>query len=362
MKRSIFGTLTLSCVLLIFISSGHGSGQTCKGLYSEAVILCDQGQWTDAARVAKMALKKAEPAQGSQRVHTLRSLRLLDKVQRERGNLLEARKFCTPAHTVCLALYGNAHPSSVRSLVALGDLSAREGKYSEAESYYRAAVKSGAQAGSVADLEVASALVGLAAIYRTDGKNQEARKLYEQALEAYDMSRKYRPALNEPAADILCNLGDMDKDRGNFPFAAESYRRAIEKFTMLAGSENVKTADARMRLADLYVRWGKPVRAERQYKKAVATYRNVGGNEIKSAIAMKCIGDLQSERGNWELAERYYTKSMMTLSDCSPSCDLTLATVMKALADLKMRRGDHARAIPVYGKILARLNVDSGQK
>lgn len=362
MKRSFFGTLTLSCVLLIFISAGHASDQTCKGLYSAAVILCDQGQWTDAAKVARMALKKAESAQGSHRVQVLRSLRLLDKVQREHGNFLEAKRFCNRAYTVSLALYGNAHPGSVRSLVALGDLSAREGKYTEAESHYRSAVKSGAQAGSVSDIEVASALVGLAGICRTEGKNQEARKLYEHALEAYDMWRKYRPALNEPVADILCNLGDMDKERGAFSVASESYRKAIEKLTTLASPENAKIADTRMRLADLYIRWGKPVRAERQFKKAVTTYHNVGGNEIKSAIAMKCIGDLQAERGNWALAERYYTKSVMTLSDCSPSCDLTLATVMKALADLKMRRGDHARAIPVYGKILATLNMGSGQK
>lgn len=356
--RTLFTLASVALMSLALVSSGMAGDSTCKGLYSVALTLYKQAQWGDATKVAKEALKKAGESPGPYCVDKLKCLQLLARLAAAQGNLTEALRVCNKAHAAAVTLYGPAHPSSVRSLIQRADLQAREGKYHQAEASYREAIGAAAKAGSVAELDAAPALVGIAGLYRNEGKDKEAQLLYEKALHVYELSRKYRPSLDGPIGQILCSLGDIEKDRKEFAAAADRYHSALEKLISAEGANSVRVADTRVRLADMYVAWHKPARAERQYKKALAAYRGAGGNELKAAVTMKRIGDLYDERGNGPLAERYYTKAVLTLRKCSPSCDSTLATVMKALADLRMKSGNHAQAIPVYRAVLTTLNMN----
>ena len=74
---------------------------------------------------------------------------------------------------------------------------------------------------------------------------------------------------------------------------------------------------------------------------------------LSVAVATKRIGDLYRNQGNDDQASRFYGKAVALLEHCSPHGCPMLTSSMKALADLCMKRGMHAEATNLYGKILA---------
>jgi tetratricopeptide (TPR) repeat protein len=357
--RTFLRLLSPILASLVAASGACASDSACMALNSLAVKLCEQGQWNDATKTAKEALERAEGEGGAYCLQALKSLQLLGKLNGAQGKLVEAQRFRIKAHAASIALYGTVDPNVVCSLVELGKLSVSEANYDRAESYYRDAIQVASKAGTVADRAVAPALIGLGELYKNNGKDREAEALYRKALYTYQMSRKYKPSLDVPIAEILCSLGDIARDRGDFAAASQNYRTGLEKFTLAGRPYAVCAADTRVRLGDMYLRWAKPVRAERQYRKALAVYQRIGGNELKSGVTMQRIGDVFNSRGCHSLAGRYYMNAVVTLRKCAPRCDATLATVMKALADLQVRSGDHARAVPVSQAALATVEMNS---
>lgn len=108
-----FLTLISPTLSLLMLASGGCAGDAaCKSLNSAAVTLCEQGQWRDAANVAKEALKQAEEAGEPYRLEALKSLQLLVKLNEARGNLAEAQRFCSKAYTTSVAVYGPGHPNN----------------------------------------------------------------------------------------------------------------------------------------------------------------------------------------------------------------------------------------------------------
>ena len=104
-------------------------------------------------------------------------------------------------------LLGEEHPSVATSLNNLAALYRSQGRYEEAEPLYQQALAMTRKLLGEEHPSVATSLNNLAALYRSQGRYEEAEPLYQQALEiAEQVLGKNHPNTNIIRANYEKNL------------------------------------------------------------------------------------------------------------------------------------------------------------
>jgi SOS-response transcriptional repressor LexA len=152
--------------------------------------------------------------------------------------------------------------------------------------------------------DIAASLNGLALLYTNQGKYEEAKHLFKQALA---ISEKAHGAEHPDIAASLNGLALLYTNQGKYEEAEQLYKRALAIREKTLGVEHPDVAATLNNLAVLYEGEGRYTEAEHLYERALAIYENVLGTEhpeverIRNKLAM-----LYDEQSEYEEAEPCY--------------------------------------------------------
>ena len=104
----------------------------------------------------------------------------------KRGQYTEAANVAKEALKVAKEIYGSGHSNVASSMYNLAILYRKQGKYSEAESLFKRALEIYEKAFDKDNPQVANSIYNLAILYRDQGKYAAAEPLFKRALEIYE--------------------------------------------------------------------------------------------------------------------------------------------------------------------------------
>lgn len=253
--------------------------------YVEAKKLDQQGEWAEALRTAKLALKKAEEVFGANSLNAAKSHTLLGDLWAQRGRMVSAEMHYVRGINLREKLLGPKHPSLVKPLTRLSDLYATHGKTDLAALTYSQAIEIGDRNGRSRDPSLAAALVGFAGIFRQNGNYEEAEGLLNRAMDLCDTYRKYHGSLNTLAVRALNDLAEIHRARSHFSQAADCYHRALTVLERENSADKLLMCSLLSSLADMHTENGSTFLAKDYHKRAKALYAAARGPTTAIGLA-----------------------------------------------------------------------------
>lgn len=194
------------------------------------------------------------------------------------------------------------HPDKVPSsgnyefqvLKSLGDVCKGAFDYARAEHYYERAValKQECVASSPApadELELATAMNGLASVLRLSGKHQRAEELYRQALA---IREKHLPGDHPNIVSSTLHVAAVMKEHEAFESAAQMYRRALQVLEKTRGPMHLDVSSVLCNLATCLQETGNLKEAESLASRALRIRSAALGSE--HAESVKALHVLES--------------------------------------------------------------------
>jgi tetratricopeptide (TPR) repeat protein len=178
--------LMIVIMLLVLPSCGQrGQKKSLQELDDNVTTLYQQGRYSEAANVAKEALKVTEETFGSDHPNVAISLNKLAELYIAKGNYAEIEPLYKRMLNICENAFGPDHPDVAVSLNKLAELYYNQGRYTEAEPLYKNALDICEKSLGPDHSDVATTLKNMAVLYKKIGKDDEAEKLLERAKEIH---------------------------------------------------------------------------------------------------------------------------------------------------------------------------------
>ncbi len=183
--------------------------------------------------------------------------------------------------------------------------------------------------------EAAKALSGLALIYKEQRRETEALAALQQVLHEFTSLGD-----KEEIANTLNMIGTIHYGRGNFPAAADAFRKSSE------ANNNV---DSIVRLADVLYMQGDYTQALTFYKESL---KRVTRTEIGAIVAaLNGAANSAYYSGNYDEALENYQRSVDVQKNLPDK--LGLATAIRGIGNVHRTRGDYGAALENYFKSLS---------
>ena len=206
----------------------------CGGLllHNLATILYLSGRFAEAEVFAERSVSTLEPALGPSTTGLLRPLHVLASARLEQGKIGKAREAITKMRRIPL------ERAEDRVLVhgAAAVLFHAEGRFTESESEFSAALVEWERAGKPSGAEVASLFCGLASLYLSAERLDDAARVLDRALAALTTAPNAVPM---DRIRLLQVRAALDLRKGNWRQA----QRDLEQAIALAGAEPRSDAD-----------------------------------------------------------------------------------------------------------------------
>ena len=178
--------------------------------------------------------------------------------------------------------------------------------------------------------EAAKALSGLALIYKEQRRETEALAALQQVLQEFTSFGD-----KEEIANTLNMIGTIYYGQGNFPAAADAFRKSSE------ANNNV---DSIVRLADVLYLQGDYTQALTFYKESL---RRAGRSEIGAIVAaLNGAANSAYYSGNYDEALENYQRSVEVQKNLPDK--MGLATAIRGIGNVHRTRGDYGAALENY--------------
>ncbi|MBW4562509.1 MAG: tetratricopeptide repeat protein [Mojavia pulchra JT2-VF2] len=184
-------------------------------------------------------------------------------------------------------------------------------------------------------------------IYFSQGKYEQALKLYQQALDIYK-ANKYPAGI----AVTLNNIGRVYSNTGKYSQAIESNQQALTNYQAVGDrtGEGVTISN----LGQIYQKQNQYEKVLGLYQQALAIHREVS-DKISETATLKYLGDVLSSQNQPQLAIGFYKQSVnltetirqnlrVVPSDIQQSYTETVAERYRRLADLLLKQNRSAEA------------------
>jgi CHAT domain-containing protein/tetratricopeptide (TPR) repeat protein len=184
-------------------------------------------------------------------------------------------------------------------------------------------------------------------IYFSQGKNEQALKLYQQALAIYQ-ENKYPAGI----AVTLNHLGRVYTNTGKYNQAIESNQQALTNYKAVGDrtGEGVTLSN----LGQIYQKQNQLEKALGLYQQALAIHREVS-DKVSETATLKYLGDVLSSQNQPQLAIAFYKQSVnltetirqslrVVPTDIQQSYTETVAERYRRLADLLLKQNRSAEA------------------
>jgi len=164
------------------------------------------------------------------------------------------------------AMAASAAESAWQKLEAQGEQSLNQQKLSEAEDYYRQAVKAVEGSGHATD-ELVECLNGLANVLTLEDKTEEAKAIYQRCLKL--VQKAYGPD-SPKIVPALFSLGSIYESEGDPTTAMQLYQRAFKINEKHYGPYSPAVAQSLHHLGRASYNAGRTEEAERHFKQSLA--------------------------------------------------------------------------------------------
>ena len=253
---------------------------------------------------------------------------------------------------------GAEHPDVAASLNNLAALYQSQGKYDEAERLYRRALANQEMVLGPAHPHVGTSLNNLAAVYQSQGKDGDAEVLYRRSLA---IREKALGPKHPDVANSLNNLGEFYRRQGEYDEAERLYRRSLAIEERVLGPQHPDVAVSLNNLANLYHAQRKYDEAEPLLRRALAIKeRALGPQHLRVATSLGSLAELYHNQGRYDEAEPFFRRALAVWEKALGPEHPNVATELNNLAGLYYDQGKYAAAEPLYQRALGILEKVRG--
>jgi len=228
------------------------------------------------------------------------------------------------------------------SLYRLAWLYAELGRYTEAEPYIRRALEIRQE--HFKDSKnpfVLDAMRSLAGVLTTQGRYEDAEKLFKQALTGAELY-----AEKEDVPRYLLGLSHLYLQQKRFQDAESYALKALNLLIEQLGHDNKRTLSVHGDLALLYLEWGQLDKAEEHALKRLQIQQGDNFENISNIAAAKGIlGLIYLAKGYYKKAKPLYEEAIKTLEQALGSNHPDLAYGKTKLADIYYASGELSHAV-----------------
>jgi tetratricopeptide (TPR) repeat protein len=311
----------------------------------------DLGQYEAAIEAAResIALDSAEPAQPSwnekARAHTLLGL-----AETDLGHLRAAEGWLESAKDLVTAHFPLDDPQVASALNNLAFLYHKQGKSEDARPLYQRAIEIREKAQDPDHYDLAWNLNNLALLYHEQGKYKDAEPLNLRALAIREKLGSNHPDV----AVSLLNLASGYINQGKYESAEPLLERARTIQEKALGPDHAHLAATINRLAILFSSQGKLDRAEPLRQYALAIYEKaLGPDHPNVASTLNNLAEIYSSQGKDKEAEPLRQRALAVYEKALGPDHLDVAWTLNNLALLYLREARYEEAEQFYRRALA---------
>jgi tetratricopeptide (TPR) repeat protein len=244
---------------------------------------------------------------GRKHLDTVDSLHGLAQLRQDQGDLEAARPLLEEALATLVELRGDDHADLYPLIHDLAYQYQLEGDYPSAEQRYREALERMRSQAVSGEPEVI-ALQNLGGVLRSQGRLDEAREVYSEALA---LARRELGSGHPYLATVLGNLGELLRQEGDLDGAEALFLEAYEIRRKAFGDEHPDLAVSLTHLAALAQARGDLEGAEQRFRQALAIRRSYFGDRHPMVSAsLNNLATLLDDKGDLQEAEALYREAL----------------------------------------------------
>jgi len=322
--------------------------------HERAVALREASRFSAAERACRRALLLYQQCEGRWHPDVANAWVELAQILVARDQLRPARR----CYQRALAILGR--PGSgvgrdpdlarlrVRALILLGDLERVLGAYEDAERTFRIALAFTRRRFGRGDGDVAGILNNLGVLRKYQGRFAEAERFYRKALPTIEASGDV-----DALATLFHNLGGLAHAQERHEQGEPHARRSVELRESLFGSGHVAVALDVAALAALVEGRGGLAEAEDLYRRAHAIFRRVlGPSSAEGALALSSLATVMQKQGRLREAEALYRRAVRLQEKLFGKTHPEVAMTINNFGYLMREKGDLARSTALYARAL----------
>jgi tetratricopeptide (TPR) repeat protein len=206
------------------------------------------------------------------------------------------------------AVLGDAHPDTLSSLNALGNLLRDQGKLDEAETIWRETLRMRREVLGNAHADTQASVNNMGVILYMQGRLSEVEPYF---LESLQTRRRVLGSDHKDTLSSLNNMGVLLQDQGKLSEAETYYREALEKYRVVLGDEHPNTLSSIANMGNLLEAQGKLDEAEPYFRESLEKSRRLLGAEHPDTLSsISDMGELLHDQGRFAEAEPYYREAL----------------------------------------------------
>jgi len=229
-----------------------------KTMSNLATILMNRGEYAEAEGLYRQALEMRKRSYGPKDFSVATNLRSLGTLLYTRGELEQAEPLLREALEIRRQIFGPEHTKVAAVLSSLGRVLHAQGRYEEAEELFARALEIRRTRQGEDHPHVALSKRDLAALLLDLDEPATAEVLLMQVLCTL---RESKGEGSWELADAESLLGALMTRQQRFAEAEPCLIQSYRTLARIRGEQAVYTRNARRRLGELYVAWGKPEKA-----------------------------------------------------------------------------------------------------
>lgn len=203
---------------------------------------------------------------------------------------------------------GGDHPDTLASINNMGHFLVTQGKFAEAEPYWREALEKRRRVLGDDDKDTVQSVSNIGYLLMQQGKAAEAERYLRDALDGF---RRTRGDDHTDTLTAINNVGFVLQAQGKFAEAEPYHREALERCRRVLGDDHPETLAAANNLGFLLGRLHRYEEAEGYCRTALEGCRRVLGDDHPRTLTLiNNIGSLIQARGNLAEAESYHREAL----------------------------------------------------
>ncbi|OGW67629.1 MAG: hypothetical protein A3J72_06150 [Nitrospirae bacterium RIFCSPHIGHO2_02_FULL_40_19] len=268
------------------------------------------------------------------------------------GRYTEAEVYYKKALKIWEKILGKEHPDVAIGLDALAGLYYKTERYTEAEPLYKRALEIREKALGKDHIDVALSLSYLAQLYYERGRYSDAEVLYKKAL---DIRERIWGKEHSDLSVNLTNLGILYEITDRYSEAEVLYKRVLEIKEKRLGKNHsdIDVAQSLNSLAILYINTGRQAEAVLLFKRVLEIAKKASHKDplFLPTILINVAG-VYKDAGLYSEAEPLYKRSLEILERTAGEKHPLTASALGNLAGLYSEAGRYSEAESLYKRAL----------
>jgi CHAT domain-containing protein/tetratricopeptide (TPR) repeat protein len=355
--------VTLASLSLVLTFPVLAQESEWRRLTKETMAQYDKGNYVEATKLAKTALRVAEGTYGADHPNLAQSLNILAGMYQSQGLYEQAEPLFQRSLEIREKVLGPDHPAVARTLSNIAELYKDQGKYSQAEPLLIRSLAISEKTLGPDHPDVALTLNNLASLRKIEGKYEQAQAIYMRSLA---IKEKTLGPDNPGIAVSLNNIADLYQTQGQYAQAESHYKRSLAIKEKALGPDHPGVALSLNNIADLYQARGDYAQAEILLKRSLTIWeKSLGPDHPDVALSLSNLAELYHTQGQYEQAYARLKRSLLIREKTLGSDHLDVATSLNNLAELCVTLGFfepaetfHRRSLVIKEKVLGPSNAD----